>query len=254
MNMAIDEAILISIIESRSPNTLRLYRWHPSAVSIGNFQNIYEAVDLDRCRELGIDIVRRITGGGSVYHDFEGEITYSVIVRDIELGTRDTLKSYETICHGIIKALERLQLNAEFRGVKKHTCPDIVVNGKKISGNAQIRRRGVILHHGTLLLKADYKLMTEVLKIPKVDDKKIIFGKIVESVSSIDRELKINLSFESMSKIIVGGFKECFGIKMIQGKLEKHEMELAEKLRKEKYMTLEWNRNRTYNSDFTCFT
>ncbi|MCK5302465.1 MAG: lipoate--protein ligase family protein, partial [Candidatus Thorarchaeota archaeon] len=78
-NMAVDEAITLAMKEGKAPPTLRLYRWRPSAVSIGTFQGMTDEVDLKYCRLNKIDYIRRITGGGAVYHDFEGEVTYSLI-------------------------------------------------------------------------------------------------------------------------------------------------------------------------------
>ena len=76
MNMAIDEAILTARIDGKVPNTLRFYRWQPSAVSIGKNQIPDVELYLDACKQQGVDVVRRISGGGTVYHDFEGEVTY----------------------------------------------------------------------------------------------------------------------------------------------------------------------------------
>ena len=76
MNMAIDEAILQARIEEKVPNTFRLYRWRPSCASIGKNQSMEHEVDTETCKKLGVDYVRRITGGGAVYHDYLGEITY----------------------------------------------------------------------------------------------------------------------------------------------------------------------------------
>jgi len=81
-NMAIDEAIMRARIKELVPNTVRFYRWNPSAVSIGRFQDISNEVYLETCQRNHVDIVRRITGGGTVYHDSEDEITYSVIVNE----------------------------------------------------------------------------------------------------------------------------------------------------------------------------
>ncbi|MEM3088632.1 MAG: lipoate--protein ligase family protein, partial [Candidatus Bathyarchaeia archaeon] len=100
MNMAIDEAITQKRSQGVVPNTIRFYRWKPSAVSIGYFQLVEQEVNLDVCQELGVDVVRRMTGGGAVYHDYNGELTYSVIV---DQGNpkipEDITKSYETICN-----------------------------------------------------------------------------------------------------------------------------------------------------------
>jgi lipoate-protein ligase A len=76
--MAIDEAIAINRLKEDNPNTVRLYRWKPSAVSIGYFQSLEKEVNLETCRELNVDVTRRITGGGAVFHDYNGEITYSL--------------------------------------------------------------------------------------------------------------------------------------------------------------------------------
>src|SRR5690606_20281498 len=89
MNMAIDEAIYTARLADKVPNTLRFYRWQPSAVSIGKNQTPENEIYLDNCKQLGVDVVRRISGGGTVYHDFEGEVTYSVVAKISDLGTAD---------------------------------------------------------------------------------------------------------------------------------------------------------------------
>ena len=103
--MAIDEAILRARIAGKVPNTIRFYRWKPSAVSIGRFQSIQNEVNLDNCKQHGVDVVRRITGGGAVYHDSQGEITYSVVVKREDLGASDVTVAYNKICSGLTKRL-----------------------------------------------------------------------------------------------------------------------------------------------------
>src|SRR5512136_2192266 len=78
MNMAIDEAILTAHASKQVPNTLRLYQWSPSAVSIGKFQNPQNEVNLANCQKIGVSVVRRVSGGGTVYHDAQGELTFCV--------------------------------------------------------------------------------------------------------------------------------------------------------------------------------
>jgi len=99
-NMAVDEAILSARIAGLVPNTLRFYRWKPSAVSIGRFQDVFNEVYVENCRKHEVDIVRRITGGGAVYHDHVGEITYSVVVKESDLGFTDVASTYDVICRG----------------------------------------------------------------------------------------------------------------------------------------------------------
>ena len=84
VNMAIDEAIMIARSKNIVPYTLRLYSWKPSAVSIGIFQNVEDEINLDYVNKSSIEVIRRITGGGSVYHDEFGEVTYSIILLNLD--------------------------------------------------------------------------------------------------------------------------------------------------------------------------
>ena len=127
-NMAIDEVLLERVSEKLSPPTIRFYRWSPSAVSIGRFQSMEEEVNVEKCREIGVDYVRRITGGGAVYHDNGGEITYSLVAPESEF-PKGIRESYRDICKSIISGLGSLGIKAEFMPIN-----DIIAEGKKISG------------------------------------------------------------------------------------------------------------------------
>ena len=236
-NMAIDEAIMLSMKEGKVPPTLRFYRWNPSAVSIGTFQGMQDEVDIDFCREKGIDFIRRITGGGAVYHDYDGEITYSIILpKDHPLVPEDIIDSYRTLCSGIIIAMEQLGIDAEFKPIN-----DIAVNGIKISGNAQTRRLGCVLQHGTVLLNLDVRLMFAILKVPeeKISDKMI--KDVKERVTSITDITTRAVSVEKLRNALARGFSSALGIKLNPGHLTEAECESAIRLAKEKYATEEWN-------------
>lgn len=236
LNMAIDEAICRLRAKNRSPNTIRFYRWKPSAVSLGYFQLVEQEVNLEACKKLGVDVIRRMTGGGAVYHSYEGEVTYSIIVnQDHPKIPTDIIKSYEVICSGIVLAMKQLGINAEFRSVN-----DIDVNEKKISGNAQTRRWGVLLQHGTILMDTDIKMMFTVLRVSKekISDKMIKSAE--ERVTTIKRELGRNVSFEEVTNALKQTFPKVFDIKPVEGKLSEEEKALAAKLRKEKYNTKDW--------------
>lgn len=168
-NMAADDAIGEGVKEGTSPPTIRFYKWKPGAVSIGHFQSMNDEVDVDKCRELGIDFIRRKTGGGAVYHDEEGEVTYSVIAQE-SLFPKGIIESYRLICGWVVNGLAEVGIKADFVPIN-----DIVVEGKKISGNAQARRGGVLLQHGTILYDLDIVTMFSLLKISneKISDKMI---------------------------------------------------------------------------------
>lgn len=240
-NMAIDEAVLALIAEGKSPPSLRLYGWSPPAISIGYFQNLEEEVDLAACNKFGVDYVRRITGGGAVLH--EHEITYSIhIPESLRLMPPGILESYEKICGGVIKGLSSIGITAKFVPLN-----DLVaeLNGgvKKISGNAQTRRRGIILQHGTVLLRVDVDKMFELLKVPSEKLKGKLIQDVKQRVTGLSEILERNFGFDEALFAMEKGFRQEFSdIDFEDGALSKNELALAQKLKKEKYMMDSWNR------------
>jgi len=235
--MAIDEALLLFNAEGKSPNTVRFWRWQPSAVSLGFFQSVEREVDLQAAKHHGVDVVRRITGGGAVFHDYEGELTYSVVCKQDDI-PQDIVESYRMICEGLVRGLGFLGLRAEFRPVN-----DIQVNGKKISGSAQTRRWGSVLQHGTILVSPNLRLMFELLKVSpeKISDKFI--ASVFERVTTVERELGKRPSFEDVRKAMIKGFENSLSIELVEEEILKSELELAAKL-KPKYASVEWLRKR----------
>jgi lipoate-protein ligase A len=243
MNMAIDEAILKARIENLVPNTLRFYGWKPSAVSIGKFQNVKSEVHLDNCRKHGVHVVRRITGGGTVYHDAEDEITYSVTARKEDLEAKDVTAVYAKIYAGLAEALEILGLTADFNEGNLKTCPNLTVNGKKISGSAQCHKHGVVLQHGTLLLDVDLEKMFTFLRVSWAQTCIEIVNVAKNKITSIRKELGKDVSLMKIHHALIEGFQKALNIQLKDGELTPYERELAEKLYKEKYATDDWNFN-----------
>lgn len=233
-NMAIDQAIMEELAEKRTDPTIRFYRWNPSAVSIGRFQSMKDEVNVERCNSLGISYVRRATGGGAVYHDYNGEITYSVITPEDYLpsGIRE---SYGFVCAWIISGLDKLGINANFVPIN-----DILVGGRKISGNAQTRKKGVVLQHGTILYNLDIKTMFDVLKISneKISDK--LIKSVEERVTCVSRYS--NASQDKLYTVLMSSFvadKDYY-----VGKYTENEKKRAEELSKTTYGSNGWNFSR----------
>jgi lipoate---protein ligase len=240
MNMAIDEAILNVRVEGQVPNTLRLYRWQPSAISIGKNQNPEAEVYLDACKHLGVDVVRRKSGGGAVYHDFEGEVTYSIIAKNETLGTSDITVVYAKVYESIKDALRLLGITADFSSGDAKNCPNMTVNGKKISGSSQTITRGVVLQHGTLLRSVDLSKMFQLLKLKNVTCSQAAdIGR--RKITSIQSELGHAVSPYTIANALTQGFKAMLKIQLEPTRLTHHEIELAHKLCKEKYSKKEWN-------------
>ncbi|UCH71222.1 MAG: lipoate--protein ligase family protein [Candidatus Bathyarchaeota archaeon] len=240
-NMAIDEAMLRARIEETVPNTIRFYRWRPSAVSIGRFQDIFQQVYLENCRQYGVDVVRRISGGGAVYHDYGGEITYSVVVSEKDLGSQDMVAAYHLICNGLVEAAKTLNIRAGFNlGDPKH-CPNITINNRKISGSAQSRKKGVLLQHGSFLLDLDLKKMFAFLRVPWAKTLTDVLGVAQKRLTSIKQERGSTVSTGEAFQALTRGFQKALNIQLIDGELTSYERSLGEKLRKEKFATDNWN-------------
>jgi len=237
-NMGLDKAILNAVSNEKVPNTIRLYRWDPSAVSIGYFQSMRNVVNLEQCDKVGVNYIRRITGGGAVYHDFEGEMTYSVNCLNTENRfPQDITKIYEIICGGIVDGLTELGVSSEFKPIN-----DIVLKktGKKISGSALTRKQGVVSQHGTILRKVDVERMFSLLIVPdeKIKDKLISSAK--ERVSSLELELGQAPSFEDIGNSLISGLESKLNIKLLKEEITKEEVTEAEKFAKEQFKSEEW--------------
>lgn len=240
MNMAIDEAILNARIAHQVPNTLRLYRWYPSALSIGKNQTPENEVYLDTAKQLGVDLIRRISGGGTVYHDFEGEVTYSVIAQVADLGTADVTTVYTKIYCAITDALRLLGVPADFSSGDAKNCPNLTVAGKKISGSSQTISRGVVLQHGTILVNVDLPKMFQLLKFKDISCSLAAdIGK--RKITSIQNELCHKISPDTVANALVQGFKAILKIQLQESELTAAEKETADKLAKNKYSIEEWN-------------
>lgn len=170
-NMAVDEALLNCFDPVRSQPVLRFYGWSPHAFSIGRFQRPEDALQTDRCTEAGIPIVRRLTGGGCIYHG--KELTYSIVCAARHLDGNDGIKeTYRRLCGFLHSAYRKLGLSSSYAldaqhdraglGLRTPLCYagreeyDIVVGGRKLGGNAQRRSRGVIFQHGSIPLAPTY--------------------------------------------------------------------------------------------------
>ncbi|WP_248897801.1 lipoate--protein ligase family protein [Haloplanus halobius] len=160
MNMALDEIAAETAAEG-GPRTLRVYRWDPSTLSLGYHQEP-ATVDWDHCERAGIGVTRRPTGGGGIYHDAYGDISYTITAPADEL-PGDLMASYHQLCAPILDAFDRMGVPATFAETGRpalyppacylrelHSAHDVVVGERKVSGNAQHRRTDAVVQHGSL--------------------------------------------------------------------------------------------------------
>ncbi len=225
-NLAAEEYIA----DSRPEGGVLMFWRNSPAVIIGRNQNAYTELDLDYASREGIAVVRRLTGGGAVFHDL-GNVNYTFITPAGGEGI-----DFARFCAPVISALRSLGLDAGLSGRN-----DITVGGLKVSGSAQCVRSGMLIHHGTLLWSADLSRMAGVLR----PDPSKLSSKGIRSVRSRVGNMRDMLpagpvlgpdsGAEDFMKYIAdsfGGVAEDLDAKTVAG---------TEKLSREKYSTWEWN-------------
>lgn len=227
--MAMDEAVL----KGDEGNTF--FFWTPKkSIILGFFQKAEVELNLARCKDY--TITRRISGGGIAFSDDRcRQINYGVVgTIDNDLFPLDIIESYKQTCGVLIDTLIHYGLNAAFRPIN-----DVVVDNKKISGNAQTRWEGKLLQNGTLLLDFDIEEMLRISNIPreKFMDKKI--ASVREGLTWLDRELGEQRDMEEVRDIMKKKFEERFHVRLIPGNLSRKEKELTDNL-KPKYYSPEW--------------
>jgi len=236
LNLAIDEALLYKTAENKSPPVVRFWR-NRNAVVIGYSQCVEAEVNLELCRTLNVEIVRRITGGGAVYHDL-GNLNYSIVVDSNHplvkgLNIQD---SYRIFLSGVIECLRKF-------GVNPSIAPpnSLLVEDRKISGSAQARKRGMILHHGTILVNSNLNLLSEVLKPQRKPRRQIGVTSKRSPVTNLSDEISRRISMRRLMEALRGSFEEVFSVKLIHSTLSRGEMEASRVLYDEKYSRREWN-------------
>jgi lipoate-protein ligase A len=236
MNLAVEEAIFQEKVRRNISSTIRFWR-NKNAVIIGFSQNLKNEVNLKKCNERNVEIIRRFSGGGAVYHDL-GNLNYSITIDATHplVNDCDITSSYLILSSGIVKCLETFGVKADF-----NPTSTILVKGKKISGTAQSRKKNIIFHHGTLLVDSDLNLLYQVLKptTNELRNKRITSKKVTVTnlVYEVDYPVKMKKVKESLRK----GFEKAFSIKLIKDHLTLKEKNLSHMLYKTKYSNATWN-------------
>jgi len=205
-NMAINRAMLDAHQQGAIPHTLRFLRFTPCAL-LGFHQSAEQELRTDYCTEHGIEIQRRITGGGAIYFD-ETQIGWELYLDKKTLGSSDMSVIAARICTAAAKGISRLGVNAVFRPRN-----DIEVDGRKVSGTGGAFDGDSILYQGTLLIDFDVERMLRVLRIPaeKLSDKAIASAR--ERVVNLKDLLGYLPSVADVQVAIAGAFAEEFGVK-----------------------------------------
>jgi len=244
MNMALDEAILIAQKELPTP-TLRFYDWETPAFSFGYFQDIPKEVDVEVCRKEGIQLVKRMTGGGTVVHGWD--LTYSLILPR-HPGEMTVSETYQSICNCLVKAFINLGITAYCFGSKTNvkqstqniclTNPaehDVMCNDKKLAGVSVRRNRNGIMFQGYISL--DMPPETILKHVSKHTDVQQMLREKTSAVNIDGRFIK--------RKTLIQAITETFDLEITfnPDNISLSEMDHAERLVNTKYGTEAWNFN-----------
>ena len=249
-NMAIDEAIFRAGRKRKMAPTLRFYGWKRPAVSLGYFQDAEREINCGYCRDRGMDIVRRPTGGRAVLHG--DDLTYSLVAGENSPHfSSNIVETYRIISGCIIRGLEKSGVGAKmvtegrtgresagafcFAAAYKN---ELLADGKKICGSAQVRAKGMFLQHGSLLMDFDPVAVCAAIT---TNNAAMEVKKLEASVTSIRQIAGDSIGIDTLCSNIAAGFEEVLSIHLIEGKLSLEEETLRDNLIESKYSSDEWN-------------
>ncbi|PKK39974.1 Lipoate-protein ligase A [Clostridiaceae bacterium JG1575] len=229
-NMAMEDLIINHL---PSDDYLTFYIHDPSII-VGQHQNTLEEINEDYVKRAGIHVQRRLSGGGAVYHD-HGNLNFSFVVR----GSREDVNKFDVLTRPVLRTLEKLGIAAELSGRN-----DLLIDGKKFSGNAQYFSNGRLLQHGTILFNSD---MSELSKSLKVKDLKIQ-SKGVKSVRSRVTNIMEylpdqTLTIEAFQGLLLETIGEMYPLEEYE--LSSKEKAIHKELTEKKFMSWDWNYGRT---------
>lgn len=228
-NMAVDSSLLASFDPDRDPPLLRLYGWSPPAFSHGRFQDAREVLDLERCVAAGVPVVRRITGGGVIYH--ADELTYAIVCAPHHIPPAASIKaSFRVLTTFLLRFYRKLGLEARYAvdhypagtrlGERTPFCfagresYDILVDGRKIGGNAQRRIKNAIFQHGSIPLVNRAALGGGFLRETTLG---------VGEASGALRDFGVGLPPSDLKECLKEAFMEAFPLMLEEGSLNEKE-------------------------------
>ncbi len=261
-NMATDEALLQWHSKGEIPPTIRFYGWNRPSLSVGYFQDIKKTIDLTGIEKHQCELVRRLTGGSAVLHD--KEITYSIIVSEKHHKIPPSVnEAYYVLSQGLLEGYHLLGVPADFaipeRELKrdrsavcfeKPAIYEMVVDKKKISGNAQTRKQGVLLQHGSIPFEFDADMLFDLFLFSSEEKRqrqKLAFASKATSINDITGR---SHTYEDMRDAFLRGFQDSLQIETEIMTLTNEQKQYIDYLATTKYRAKIWNeaKNKTSRS------
>ncbi|WP_422122526.1 biotin/lipoate A/B protein ligase family protein [Planococcus sp. X10-3] len=249
-NMALDELMLEWLSKGKIGPTIRFYGWSPAGISIGRFQNAEEKINFEQAASYGVEVVRRHTGGRAVLHD--QELTYSVAVPESHpLMPHSVKEAYLIISKGLLEGFRELGIDAEFAipGISpnktdsavcfdKSSWYELLVDGKKAAGSAQMRKKGIILQHGSIPIDFDSVKLFDLFCYPtpaiKQQAREAFKGKAI----AINEAAGSSIHFDEVKFAFKKGFEKGLGVELETLTLSEAQLMEINRLAETKYKNL----------------
>lgn len=251
-NMAVDEGLMESVGLGDQPVILRLYGWSPPCLSLGYAQPVGQ-VDERAVEERGWHLVRRPTGGRAILHT--DELTYAVIGPvDHWIFRGGVLPSYKRISSGLQAALVELGLDPEVQPSEDRdqsegdnpicfevpSAYEITLQGRKLIGSAQVRRKSAVLQHGSLPLEGDVGWICQVLRFPSEKERVRAAERLRDRATTVERELQRTVNWQAAAEAIASGFERALQIDLTKDRLTEEEQATAAALENSRYGVRAW--------------
>lgn len=253
VNMALDEALLIWHSEGKIPPVLRFYGWSKPTLSAGHFQRVERSIDFDGIKKHGCQFVRRQTGGSAVLHD--DELTYSVIVSEDKPYIPASVRAaYYELSKGIMAGFQELGIKADYsipeerlRQERSDVCferpsdYEMLVDGKKISGHAQTRKKGVLLQHGSIPFTMNKEMLFDLFRFSDEETRAKKREDFSQKAITINEAAAQPVTFEQAEEAFRQGFEKALNLKLVPMELTEEQWNEVHELAETKYRSDEWN-------------
>lgn len=248
INMALDEMLLVWHSEGKIPPTIRFYGWSSPSLSVGHFQQVDGVINFNAMEQHNCQFVRRMTGGSAVLHD--DELTYSIVVSEEHPKIPESVvEAYYVLSHGLLEGYKQLGIQADYAIPKekqskkdqtavcfeKTAYYEMIVDGKKISGNAQTRKKGVLLQHGSIPMSIDENMLFDLFIYPSEEKRQQKQNSFKDKVITINQITNRKHTYEELKQAFISGFQSGLKVTLEPVKLTEEQWEEVRQLASSKY-------------------
>lgn len=249
-NMAMDESLLNWHSKGEIPPTLRFYGWSVPSLSVGQYQKVDKRIDFSALERYGCEFVRRLTGGSAVLHD--NELTYSIVVTEDHPSIPTSVReAYHVLTKGVLEGYRNLGIQADYAYPSREEIVkgrstvcfeqaayyEIIIDGKKLSGNAQVRKKDVLLQHGSIPMNINEKMLFDLFLFPSERVKERKRTSFSDKAIAINQITNKKHTYDMLAEAFYHGFQTGLDVKFKPITLTDEQWDEINRLAKSKYVT-----------------